>query len=107
MLAALAGVRSGDAVAVVGDDPVLLRTLLAGSGVEQAAPGEPVRVAVATAAYDVPVAVAMLAPGGRLVAVAADRGAATRTAALHGLTLQHVEPVLGRVAWSARRPLDG
>jgi hypothetical protein len=64
----------------------------------------PADVVVAVAAPDVPTAVAMAAPGGRVVGVAADRAAAVRTAERHGLDLQHTEDVSGRVAWSARVP---
>lgn len=62
------------------------------------------RVVVVGRAHDVPGAIAVLAPGGRLVAVAADKGAAERVAARAGLVLRHVERVAGHVAWSATRP---
>jgi protein-L-isoaspartate O-methyltransferase len=62
-------------------------------------------VVIAGAAYDVPLAVSKLAPGGRLVAVAADSGAAQRVANATGLELRHIERVGPRVAWSAVRPL--
>lgn len=105
VLAALAGVRKGDAVAGVGTSPRLEAALLAGAGggalVEREA-----QVVVAGAAHDVPVALTRLAPGGRLVALAADAGAAQRVAAAAGLQLGHVERVGPLVAWSARRPLD-
>jgi hypothetical protein len=103
VLAALAGVRTGDTVAVVGDHPGLLQVLRAASGADVDALPETdrVRVAVATAAYDVPLAVARLAPGGRLVAVAADAAAAGRTAERHDLVLRYVVPVARGVAWSA------
>jgi hypothetical protein len=83
VLAALAGVRHDQAVAVLGPAAVLR---------------------VVLTAPDVPGAVARLRPGGRLVAVAADLGAVERTAARHGLVLRHHEPVDGRVAWSASLP---
>lgn len=84
---------------------MLYRALIAGAGgVVDRADGL-VRVAVAAAAYDVPTAVALLEPGGRLVSLAADRAAAERTAGRHGLVLRHVEAVDGRVAWSATVPL--
>ena len=103
VLSALAGVRRGDAVAVLGQAQLLRAVLQAGTGVELIA-AAPAGVVVAVAAYDVPSAVLLLGPGGRLVAVAADAGAAGRTARTHGLLLRHLEPVAGRVAWSAVRP---
>lgn len=111
VLTALAGVRAGQSVVVLGGGDVLRRALLAGAGpVEPDEPDEPpaasraADVAVAVAAHDVPAAVLALAPGGRLVAVAADAAAAARTAALHGVDLHHVAPVGSRVAWSGRTP---
>ena len=104
VLTALAGVRAGQAVAVLGGGEVLRRALLAGAGEPVESSDGRVDVAVAVAAHDVPAAVAALTPGGRLVAVAADAGAAHRTAALHGVVLQHVAPVGPRVAWSGRTP---
>ena len=103
VLAALAGPRLGDRVAVVGAGPLVARALLAASGttelVETGA-----AVVVAGAAYEVPTALARLAPGGRLVAVAANAAAAQRVATGAGLVLRHVQEVGGRVAWSARGP---
>jgi hypothetical protein len=103
VLAALAGVRHDQAVAVLGPAAVLRRALAAGTGGPLVEEG-PVDVAVVLTAPDVPGAVARLRPGGRLVAVAADLGAVERTAARHGLVLRHHEPVDGRVAWSASVP---
>jgi protein-L-isoaspartate O-methyltransferase len=104
VLSALAGVRRGDAVAGVGTGPRTTAALLAAAGAERLATGD-ARVVVAGAAHDVPTALGLLAPGGRLVAVAADAGAARRVAAGAGLDLRHVEPVGRMVAWSAVRPL--
>lgn len=104
VLSALAGVRRGDAVAGVGTSPRLEQALLAGSGTDALVDAD-AQVVVAGAAYDVPLALQRLAPGGRLVALAADAGAAQRVAAAAGLVLGHVEPVGRLVAWSARRPL--
>lgn len=104
VLSALAGVRRGDRVAGVGTGPLTTAALLAASGTE-ALVSEGARVAVAGAAYDVPAALSALAPGGRLVALAADAGGARRVAAAAGLDLRHVEPVGRMVAWSAVRPL--
>lgn len=105
VLAAMAGVRRGYAVAVVGTAPSLTAALLAAAG-----GGELVQsgahVAAATQAHDVPVAAGRLGAGGRLVALAADASAAARTAGAHGLLLRHVEPVGALVAWSAVRPED-
>ncbi|HWG94152.1 MAG TPA: hypothetical protein VNU66_08015 [Mycobacteriales bacterium] len=103
MLSALAGVRRGDAVAVVGAGERTTAALLAMSGAV-APVDRGARVSVAGTAPDVAGAVARLAPGGRLVAVAADAGAARRVAAAHGLELRHVEPVGRLVAWSAVLP---
>jgi hypothetical protein len=100
VVAALAGVRRGDTFAVLGSAPLLVAALSAAAGHDGPALG-PVDVAVALAAYDVPAAVVLLGGGGRLVALAADRAAAERTAHRHGLTLRHLASVPGRVAWSA------
>jgi hypothetical protein len=105
VLAAMAGVRRGYAIAVVGSAPSLTAALLAGSG-SCALVEVDADVAVAVAAYDVPTAAGRLGPGGRLVALAADHAAAARTAAAQGLLLRHVEPVGGLVAWSAVRPVS-
>jgi hypothetical protein len=103
VLTALAGVRDGQVVVVLGDAPVLCRSLAAGVGRALCQEG-PADVVVALAAYEVPSAVAMLRPGGRVVALAADNGAVERTARLHGLTLRYTEAVGGRVAWSGSLP---
>ena len=100
VLAALAGARKGDRVAAVGTDPMVARALLAASQTDELVAAE-ATVVVAGAAHEVATAVALLAAGGRLVGVAADAGAAARTAAAHGLELRHVERVGGRAAWSA------
>jgi hypothetical protein len=103
VLTALAGVRDGQVVVVLGDAPVLCRCLAAGAGRALSEDG-PADVVVALAAYDVPTAVSMLRPGGRLVALAADSGAVERTARLYGLALRYTELVGGRVAWSGSLP---
>ncbi|HWH30990.1 MAG TPA: hypothetical protein VNU26_18895 [Mycobacteriales bacterium] len=105
VLSALAGARIGDRVAAVGAGSRTTTALLAMSGTDRLVDDD-ARVVVAGAAHDVPLAVARLAPGGRLVAVAADAGAARRVAAAHGLDLRHVEPVGRLVAWSAVRPVE-
>lgn len=101
VLAALAGVRNNQRVLVLGEAPLLRRALAAAAGCEIVDQG-PADVVVAVFAPDVPTAVTMVAPNGRVVGVAADVAAATRTAERHGLALQYTEPVSGRVAWSAR-----
>ncbi|MGB8651892.1 MAG: hypothetical protein WCD35_14660 [Mycobacteriales bacterium] len=103
VVAALAGVRTGQAVLVLGPAGRLGTALEAGTGCPLVTEG-PADVVVALAAPDIPSAVTHLRPGGRLVALAADRGAVERTVARHGLALQHAEEVGGRVAWSARLP---
>lgn len=103
VLSALAGARTGDRVAAVGAGPLVARALLAASSTAQLVESE-ATVVVAGAAYEVPTALTLLAPGGRLVAVAADAGAAARTARAHGLQLRHVQQVGRRAAWSALRP---
>ena len=105
VLCSLAGARTGDRVAVVGAGPVVARALLAMTSTTELVE-EHAAVVVAGAAYDVPIAVSRLAPGGRLVAVAADSAAAQRVAHASGLDLRHVERVGARVAWSAVRPLE-
>lgn len=103
VLCSLAGVRHGHRVAAVGAGPIVVRALLAASQTTELVEDE-AAVVVAGAAYEVPTAVAMLAPGGRLVAVAADSAAASRVAAASGLELRHIERVGPRIAWSAVRP---
>jgi D-arabinose 1-dehydrogenase-like Zn-dependent alcohol dehydrogenase len=103
VVAALAGVRTGQAVVVLGTATTLRRSLEAGTGTALVEVG-PADVVVALSAPDVPGAVQMLRPGGRLVALAADAGAVERTVALYGLVLRHTEVVGGRVAWSASVP---
>lgn len=107
VVAALAGVRRGHRVAAVGAAPLTCAALLAGSGGDALVAAD-ADVVVAGAAVDVPAAVRLLAPGGRLVAPAADAGAAARVADAAGLVLRHVTPMGDRVAWSAvRRPGGG
>ena len=103
VLCSLAGVRTGDRVAQVGAGRLVGLALLAMSRTLELVDRD-AAVVVAGAAYEVPTALTLLAPGGRLVAVAADAAAARRTAAVHGLDLRHVERVGTRVAWSAVRP---
>ena len=104
VLCSLAGARTGDRVAVVGASPTVARALLAMTSTTELVE-EDAAVVIAGAAYEVPTAVTKLAPGGRLVAVAADSAAANRVAAAEGLELRHIERVGTRVAWSAVRPL--
>jgi hypothetical protein len=108
VLSALAGVRKGDPVAAIGCGRITTASLAAGCGlplvdVVAAADGS-AKVVVVGKAYDVPGAIRLLAPGGRLVAIAADRGAAERVARGAGLVLRHVERLGAQVAWSAVRP---
>ena len=103
VLSALAGARRGDRVAAVGAAALVERALLAASSTTTLVTAS-ADVVVAGAAYDVPTALTMLAPGGRLVAVAADAGAARRVAAAECLLLRHVQPAGRQVAWSATRP---
>lgn len=104
VVSALAGVRHGDRVTGVGIGARTEAALLAASATTALVRAD-ARVVVAGAAHDVPVAVTLLAPGGRLVALAADAGAARRVAEAAGLDLRHVEQVGRVVAWSAVRPL--
>ena len=103
VLCALAGVRRGDSVAVVGVGRLTATAVLAAAEaacfVERDAD-----VVVAGAAVEVPVALTLLGAGGRLVAVAADPAAAARVARSAGLIRLHVIPVGAGVAWSGVRP---
>jgi hypothetical protein len=109
VLSALAGVREGDPVAAIGCGRITEASLAAGCGrplVDAAAAADAsAKVVVVGKAYDVPGALRLLAPGGRLVAVAADKGAAERVAGGAGLSLRHVERLGAQVAWSAVRPV--
>jgi hypothetical protein len=109
VLSALAGVRRGDLVAAISCGRVTEACLAAGAGgplVEAASAADgSARVVVVGKAYDVPGGLRLLAPGGRLVGVAADAGAAERVAAGAGLQLRHVERLGGQVAWAAVRPV--
>ena len=106
VLSALAGVRKGDVVAAVGAGRVMAACLTAAAGRALHDDGDAAaRVVVVVKAYDVAGAVRLLAPGGRLVATAADRAAAQRVATSYGLELRYVEPLGGGVAWAAVRPL--
>lgn len=82
--------------------------LAAGSGcpllTAATAGSDSAKVVVVGKAFEVAGALRLLAPGGRLVAVAADAGAAARAAVGAGLELRHVERLRGQVAWSAVRP---
>lgn len=108
MLAALAGVRKGDAVAAIGCGRIIESSLAAGCGRPLVDPlvaaDATAKVVVVGKAFEVALALRLLAPGGRLVAVAADPGAAARVAVGAGLELRHVERLGGQVAWSAVRP---
>lgn len=57
-------------------------------------------VAVAGSAHDAAAAVALLAPGGRIVALADDGRHAARLAEQLHVALRHVEPLATGVAWS-------
>ena len=103
VLCALAGARRGNHVAAVGVTPTTATALLAAAEAASFVHGD-ADVVVAGAAYEVPGALQLLAPGGRFVAVAADASAAARVAGAAGLTRLHVVPVGGAVAWSAVRP---
>jgi hypothetical protein len=63
-------------------------------------------VVVVEKAYEVQTAVRLLAPGGRMVAIAANQGMAQRVSASLGLQLRHVEPLGTQVAWAAVRPVE-
>lgn len=107
VLAALAGVRKGDAVAAVACGRITEASLAAGCGqalVDATGADGCAKVVVVGKAFEVAGAIRLLAPGGRLVAVAADPGAAARVAVGAGLELRHVERLGGQVAWSAVRP---
>ena len=108
VLSALAGVRRGDAVAAIGCGRITEASLAAGCGrplvdAITAADGT-AKVVVVGTAHDIAGALRLLAPGGRLVAVAGDSGAAARVAVSAGLELRHVERLSGQVAWSAILP---
>jgi hypothetical protein len=110
VLSALAGVRKGDPVAAIGCGRITEASLAAGCGqglLDAVLAGDgAVKVVVVGVAYEVPAALRLLAPGGRLVAVAADPGAAARVAVAAGLELRHVERLGAQVAWSAVRPAE-
>lgn len=110
VLAALAGVRKGDLVTAIGCTRLTEACLAASAGLgllDAALAGDStVKIVVVGHSFDVPGALHLLAPGGRLVAIAADPGAAARVAEASGLVLRHVERCGGNVAWSAVRPAE-
>ena len=104
VLAALGGARRDARVAAVGRGVQAAPALLAASGTA-ATVDRDADVVVAGDVEEAVVAAALLAPGGRLVALAPDADAASRAAVSAGLLLRHVEAVRDGVAWSAERPL--
>jgi hypothetical protein len=109
VLSALAGMRKGDAVAAVASGRVTRACLAAGAGrdllADDAHDGS-ARVVVVEDPHELTAALRLLAPGGRIVSLAPDAGAAKQAASEHGLTFRHVEPLGEGVAWSAVRPLE-
>ncbi len=110
VLAALAGVRHGDAVVAVEASRITRAALAAGCGqplVDEvtALPGS-AAVAVVGDSNAVLTAVLLVRPGGRLVALSADADEARRLAAEAQVTMRHTEPVRGQVAWSGQVPLE-
>ena len=109
VLSALAGMRKGDAVAAVAAGRVTRACLAAGAARPLLVPDaadDSARVLVVEEPAQIRAALRLLAPGGRLVSLAADAGAARDAAASLGLALRHVEPLGDRVAWSAVRPAE-
>ena len=91
---------------VLGNGPVLCRSVSAGAGRDVTSEGR-ADVVVAFTVREVPTAVGLLRPGGRLVAPGADHGAVEQTARSHGLTLRHRELVGAWVALVGRPPHVG
>ena len=107
MLSALAGMRKGDPVAAPAAGRVTRACLAAGASREllpDDAPDGSARVVVVEEPTAIDAALRLLAPGGRLVSLAADAASAQGTAASYGLQLRHVEALGDGVAWSAVRP---
>lgn len=98
---ALAGVRTGDAVAQSGAGPRVERGLLAMSGVSHVVDAD-ARVAVAGGSAHVALAASRLGEGGRLVALARDGAQARADALAVGIVVPHVVQVSDGVAWSGR-----
>ena len=101
VLCALAGPRHGDRVAAVGAHPVALRALLAAAGTADTSSVDARVALTGSSAHEASEAADRLAPGGRLVGVAADLAAALRLVRSLGLVLRHVEQVGDGVAWAA------
>jgi len=109
VLSALAGMRKGDAVAAVAAGRVTEACLAAGADrplLEPDAPDGSARVVVVEDPAAMAEGLRVLAPGGRLVTLAADATAARAAATSYGLVLRHVEPLGEGVAWSAVRPSE-
>jgi len=109
VLTALAGVRKGEVVVVLGPGRITRAALAAGCGRDlldpEAAPRHSAAVVVVTQAAGDAVALSLLRPGGRFVALAEGEAQARSAADLAGLALRCVVPVGPQVAWSAQAPL--
>lgn len=101
VLLALAGVRTGDAVAQRGAGGRVERGLLAMAGVPAPVLAQ-ARVAVAGGPDHLRDVVEALAEGGRLVALAPDQATARTAAEALGVTGLHVVDLDVGVAWSGR-----
>ncbi len=107
VLAALAGVRHGHAVADAGGPARACRALQGASGGRPLVTEDADVVLAGPDERQAAAGVLLLVPGGRMVALAPDRTTAQTLAARLGLALRHVEVVPDGVAWCATLPTAG
>lgn len=110
VLAALAGVRRGDAVAALGVGRITRAALAAASGNDlldaPTAPAASAAVVVVGERAERLTGRRLLRPGGRFVCLSEDEPQARLDAQDAGLAVRYLEAVGAQVAWSAHAPIE-